>query len=172
MKRFFSLLLVLLLCGLLTACGGKEAQTVYEVNGFTIDKAAQTITKDETVYTYDVSGSTITITYPNGAEYFWTYWENGGYGGCSGDYDPDRYADGPALLKVISYQPPRESGRYFGIGLLLAAAGLFNLVSPRIAWYLRYGWRFKDSEPSEAALVFGRVGGGVVLIFGILTMLL
>lgn len=170
MKRIFPLLLALLLCGLLVGCGGK-AQTVYEVNGFTIDQNAQTITRGEDVYQYTISGSEVTILYPNGAKYFWNYGDTSGYGGWSDDYDPARYASGDALLDVIAYQAPRTSGGYGGFGLLLAAVGLFNLLAPRTSWYLGYGWRFKDAEPSDEALVLGRVGGGIALLAGLLLMI-
>lgn len=171
MKRIYCFLLTLLLCGLLTSCGGK-AQTVYEVNGFTIDKEAQTITKGEDVYHYTISGSKVTILYPNGAEYFWNYGDTFGYGGWSDDYDPARYAGGDALLGVIAYQAPRASGGYVGFGLLLAAVGLFDLLAPHVSWYLAYGWRFKDAEPSDVALVLGRIGGGIALLAGIWMMFL
>lgn len=48
------------------------------------------------------------------------------------------------------------------LGLL--AAGLFILMLSRKAWYMRSGWRFKDAEPSELALVVGRVSGAVVVV--------
>lgn len=172
MKRICCFLLALLLCGLLTACG-KKAQTVYEVNGFTIDKEAQTVTKGEDVYCYTTSGSTVTILYPNGAKYWWTYGSGDAtvsYGGWSDDYDPARYASGDALLDIIAYKAPRSSGGNSGFGLLLAAAGLFNLLVPRVSWYLGYGWRFKDAEPSDAALALGRIGGGIALLAGIWMM--
>lgn len=173
MKRICCFLLTLLLCGLLAACGG-EAQTVYEVNGFTMDREAQTITKGEDVYRYVIHGDTVTILYPNGAEYWWTYGRGGdggatiSYGGWSDDYDPVRYAGGDALLDIINYQAPKSSGGNGGVGLLIAVIGLFNLLAPRASWYLGYGWRFKDAEPSDAALVLGRIGGGLALLAGVL----
>ena len=167
MKRICCFLLTLLLCGLLTACVGKT-QTVYEVNGFTIDKEAQTITKDGDVYHYEISGDEITITYPNGASYYWTYWEHGGYGGWTDDYDPVRYADGDDLLDIIGHKASRSSSGNGGVGLLIAAIGLFDLLFPRVSWYLGYGWRFKDAEPSDAALVLSRIGGGIALLVGVL----
>ena len=37
--------------------------------------------------------------------------------------------------------------------LLLEAVGVFNLAAPRAAWYAEWGWRIKDAEPSDRALV-------------------
>ena len=52
-------------------------------------------------------------------------------------------------------------------GLLLIAVGILNLVAPEALWYLGYGWRYKDAEPSEAAISFGRISGAIVIVIGI-----
>ena len=78
MKRSILFLLVILLCATLVSCGRNFAPTVYEKDGYTVDLEAGTITKDEDVYTFSISGngnkSSIHIVYPNGASYFfeWT----------------------------------------------------------------------------------------------------
>ena len=54
--------------------------------------------------------------------------------------------------------------------LLLWAIGLFNVLAPRAAWYLSYGWRFKDAEPSDAALMMARIGGVIAIIIGFCVM--
>lgn len=172
MKHTARFWLALILCLLLTGCGAANKETTpHEVNGFTIDKAEQTITRDRDVYHYTISGSTVTIFYPDGSRYYWTYSDMGGYGGSSSDYDPIRYASGDTLLDVINYQPPRRTSGNFGAGLLLAAIGLLNLLAPRVSWYLSYGWRFRNAEPSDAALVLGRIGGGIVLFIGFLLII-
>ena len=171
MKRPIFLMLCLLAAILLTACGGqRESANTYEKDGFTVNREAGTITHGEDVYTYEISsgGSSIQITYPNGATYHWTWSGNMGYGGWSDDYDPERYADGDTLIDLVNFQPPRESSGDPLLGLLALAAGVFNLVSPRTAWYLSYGWRFRDAEPSDEALVLGRVGGGAAVCIGLL----
>ena len=172
MKR--SIPLLLLLCLLVTGCGRKQADlTVYEYNGFTVDTQTQTITRGDDVYRYAFSGSEVTITYPNGAAYWWKYEQNGGVGGWSGDYDTDRYADGWDLLNALSYEPPRQSGgRNAPVGLLLIPVGLFLLISPRTVWYLSHGWRFKNAEPSDLALGLNRLGGGAARVRGVLLLLL
>lgn len=50
------------------------------------------------------------------------------------------------------------------LAALLLAVGIFNTAAPQTAWWLEYGWRFKDAEPSDLALGANRILG-VVLIF-------
>lgn len=65
-------------------------------------------------------------------------------------------------------QQREARGGYLLVGLLLLGIGIFNTASPRTGWYWSYGWRFKDAEPSEAALLAGRLGGVVCIIIGII----
>ncbi len=41
---------------------------------------------------------------------------------------------------------------------------IITIFAPRMAWYLSSGWKFKNSEPSDGALVFHRLSGIVVAI--------
>ena len=177
MKRGI-LLCILALLLLLTACGsgnGENAQ-VFKKDGYTVDQENRTITSGADVYTYTVSGngsiSEITITYPNGATYFWQWNGNSGHGGWSDDFDPVRYADGDPLMDLIHFQPePERSGVPGAVIFLLLAIGAFHLAAPRTAWYLSYGWRFKGAEPSDAALVLGRAGGVIAVIIALILFL-
>jgi len=45
--------------------------------------------------------------------------------------------------------------------------GIFNLIAPDAAWHLSLGWQFKDAEPSDAALVMTRIGGGAAVLIGL-----
>ena len=63
---------------------------------------------------------------------------------------------------------PEESGGSPPLGLLLIALGIWGAAAPRSVWYLSYGWRFKNAEPSEAALLAERLGGGVAVVVGII----
>ena len=179
MRRVILLCLSALLL-LLTACGGSRRDgdpSVFEKDGYTVDLERQTITHGEDVYTFSVSGggssSTIRIIYPNGASYFWTWSGNSGHGGWSDDYDPARYTDGDTLMALIDFRPePEGSGGSPLLALLLLAVGLFDLISPRTAWYLGYGWRFKDAEPSDAALVLYRVGGVIAVLAALIVFFL
>ena len=55
--------------------------------------------------------------------------------------------------------------------ILLILVGIFNIALPDVAWYLQYGWRYKDAEPSDAALVFNRIGGVAAIIMAVIMML-
>ena len=50
--------------------------------------------------------------------------------------------------------------------IIFILIGLFNLAAPEAAWYLSRGWQFKDAEPSDAALVMTRIGGGAAILIG------
>ncbi|NLY85974.1 MAG: hypothetical protein GX077_06455 [Tissierellia bacterium] len=54
----------------------------------------------------------------------------------------------------------------------LVIIGLFNLLAPRAAWYLEIGWKIKDSEPSDGAIIIHRVFGAILLAIGLLKFLL
>lgn len=55
-------------------------------------------------------------------------------------------------------------------GTSIVAVGIFNLVSPYSAWYLEYGWRYKNAEPSDLALQVCRVSGGVAILAAIILL--
>lgn len=57
------------------------------------------------------------------------------------------------------------------VSFLLIVMGIFQLVSPQTAWYLSYGWRYKNAEPSDIALVMERMGGVVAIIVGIIILI-
>jgi hypothetical protein len=46
----------------------------------------------------------------------------------------------------------------------MIAIGIANLLFPRTFWYLSEGWKFKNSEPSNTALVIIRVIGFFIFI--------
>lgn len=56
------------------------------------------------------------------------------------------------------------------IGLVVIVVGVISVISPETGWYLSHGWRYKDAEPSEAALFFARLGGVVGIIVGLIFM--
>ena len=177
MKRsFFALFLLLVL--VLSACNREPTSSVYtaEVNGlkFIVDPSVGTIQCNGETYRLSVDivgpGRETTITYPDGSKYFWTEAGNGSYGGWSNDYDPDRYIAGEVLLSAWDYTRPatRERSGNPAVGILCVILGLVNLIFPKLVWFLKHGWAFRDAEPSTVALKFIRISGAVVSVFGIL----
>jgi len=174
------LLLTLLLSLLLLASCGKQIgnPNVYDVdyNGttYTVNQNDRTISFNDHVchfeITNNVNGVHFKVTYPDGSS-FWKRWTgNAGYGGWSDDYDETRYVSGDTLWKVLELDHANDrnnSGHWF-FGILLAGLGIFQTASPRTAWWLSHGWRFRDAEPSDLALGLGRVGGVVLIIIGII----
>ena len=72
---------------------------------------------------------------------------------------------------IVAENTPRKqsAGMFFG-KLILIALGLFELLAPEASWYISHGWKYKDAEPSEAALAFTRIGGGIVIAAGIILL--
>ena len=169
MKRIRILLPLFLLAFLLFGC--TEVHEAYSVtrNGieFHVNTYEGTITDGTHIYLIDMSGDSTTITYPNGARYYWTQNGMAGFGGWDDHYDPDTYADGDILMDVLSVNAPREKRGNVPAGILLIALGIFDAFCPRCAWYLSYGWRFKNAEPSDTVLVVSRISGVVAIVIGL-----
>lgn len=53
-------------------------------------------------------------------------------------------------------------------GIVAIVVGVINVISPETGWHLGHGWQFKDAEPSDAALTWGRISGVLAIIFGII----
>lgn len=174
-KRMF----ILLIFVMLSLCACSAAETVYTVVkneiSYVVDRENQTISDGTHTYQYEFSGNTddynVDIVYPDGS----TYWFNksgfSGYGGWSDDYDEDKYVDGDTLCDVLLEKAPKKtnSGKFVG-AIIMAAVGIFNIVSPHTVWYLEYGWRYKDAEPSDMALGFNRVVGVIAIIVAVILL--
>ena len=173
MKKIFLFMLVLM-AAVLILCSCSQPQMKYSVekNGvmYEVDKENNTISDGNNIYKYKFVGNDsdyeVNITYPDGSTYWWKMRGYSGSGGWSDDYDREKYTDGDILTDVLLEDAPKAkySGENFLAIILLIALGLFNIFAPHTAWYLEYGWRYKDAEPSDAAVVFNRLGGIVAII--------
>ena len=183
MKRIFVGLLCALLVISLCSCSSSKdgTSTVYAVNkngtDYVVDTDKGTIFDGTHTYQYELSGSSsgysIKITYPDGSTYWWNTHNSGnlvtGGGGWSDDYDEKRYVDGRTLCDVLEEDVPKEKNpKNIFLILLLFVVGIFNTVTPHTAWYLEYGWRYKNVEPSDLALGLNRFGGVVALIAAVI----
>lgn len=178
-KRLCPVFLSVLLCLTMTACGKEDTYTVTRGNStYTVDTVNTTISDGEYTYQYDLSGSAekyrLEITYPDGSTYWWNQNDGIGHGGWDYDYSENRYADGDVLRDIL--EEGMEDGgpalRFLPVSILLAAVGLWGLISPYSAWYVSHGWRYKDAEPSEAALAVERFGGGFAVFLAVVLLFL
>ena len=179
-KHALTLLLSLLLIFALSGCVGGEVSNTYTVQKhgtvYTVDQEAATIHDGKYTYHFAFTpygdGYRVEITYPNGATYSWTKSGNVGAGGGSENYDDVTYADGFDLIDVLDDGRPRQKDpKPVGLALLLLAVGIFNVAAPRTAWYLEYGWRYKDAEPSDLALAANCIGGVIALVIAVLALI-
>ena len=187
-KRISMFLLAALLLASLCACAEKKTQSALEPYTTGWDGAVYTITpidndkgtiSDGTntySYQYDAAGSSysVTFTYPDGETYRCV--ENGGTssgavfssGSTSLDFDFDKYPDGMTLKRVLERSPSakneKKSTKNVGLIFFLLVIGVINTAWPQATWYLDVGWKVKDAEPSDAALIWGRVVGVALLI--------
>ncbi len=171
MKKLIGLLLVM---GLLLAGCGQRTQTYMVEKGgkrYTVDTGSQTIREGNYIYRYELTrttdGYSLEITYPNGATYFYSQGKTDGTGGWSENYDAGRFASGTVLREALEESVLTEKGKssYLGLAVLLAGLGVWCAAAPRSVWYLKGGWKYKDAEPSEAAVwAYRIVGAGLVVI--------
>ena len=181
MKRFAFCLMLLAL--LLSACSTEKAAPVliveYDDMTFTVDTEQGTITHGSDVYelSYSRVGSVVTtyITYPNDAEFYWT---DTGYTRHSGNYDPERYVNGERLQHMLEnagitaenasdVQTSREKKGSPLLGAVCIILGAVMFFFPDLFWQLKYGWAYKNAEPSRLALGAGMVSGVVIAVLGV-----
>jgi hypothetical protein len=53
------------------------------------------------------------------------------------------------------------------VPIIFIIVGALNVIYPRAAWYMKYGWQFKNAEPSDAAIIMIRIGGIIAIVIGI-----
>jgi hypothetical protein len=172
-KHFRFLLPLLLFALLLSGCAGEPQPYEYTSGEYTVtvDPINQTITGNGQVYTYTVERTQVAdwyeITFPDGSSYWWSDSGYVGAGGWSDDYREDKYLPGDFLVDALKQSAPREKQGSVGIGFLLMGLGALDFFLPEFPFYSKYGWRFKNAEPSEAYLTFTRISGAIVAIAGL-----
>lgn len=172
----FLTLLTALVC-MLAGCG---ARGTVPLNGKELLLKDSVAEYDGNQYPYSKTAGGISVTYPNGYVYSRTFQQNSSTDAWSMPLDGDLsvitqagYPEGDALLDCILQLDPMSKNGPGGLlfALLCWALGLWGLLSPRSMWYVGYGWRFRDAEPSDAALIAERIGGGLVVLVGIVLLL-
>lgn len=183
MSKRWGLLLAVCLLALLCGCAqGKTEPTAGTVayNGtdyvVTPDEGDGGTISDGTytyryAYTTTGSGYRVTFEYPDGEQYTWT--QNGSVGTGSGtSLHSGKYPDGTTLLAVLEKQLPAKKAEKNGVLIvLLLLLGAVNTAWPKGAWYLETGWKLRDAEPSEAALLVNRLLGVALLVAALICLL-
>lgn len=173
MKRTLAFILLLLLFAGLFGCASRIVyETTVGDETFTVDLDARTITDSEgRVYSFKLgesdSGDSVSITYPNGDVYS-TWTEGSGMGFSTGELSDgvhygDTLADAVrnrprALYKVIA-------GKFVAVVVIIV--GIIGISAPEAVWQLNRGWKFKEAEPSNVALIMNRVIGGFMAVVGV-----
>ena len=191
MKRTISVFALLLAAVMLLAGCKKEplpkVYTVYSYGApYTIDTEGRTISDGTYTYGYEyaASGSRVSFTYPDGNVYSAGIQSanSSGAGGLSAgsvsaDYDySSGYTDPLSLCYALTSPMETERAASSGsnhpfVALLLCGVGIFNLAAPKASWYLSYGWRFKDAEPSDAYMALARIGGAIAVVIGVIMLI-
>ena len=173
MKHFRFLLPLLLFALLLSGCAGEPQPYEYTSGEYTVtvDPINQTITNGTEVYTYVIvemgTANRYEITFPDRSLYWWSDSGQFGNGGWSDDFDTDNWGYAEFLVDALKQSAPREKQGSVGIGFLLICLGALDFFLPELPFYSKYGWRFKNAEPSEAYLTFTRISGAIVAIAGL-----
>lgn len=167
-KRYFAVFIIILIAGF-TACGQKKEtyETVYKGQSCQINTKNHTVSYDGEIYRYEITKGRVSITYPDGAGYFFAL-ESGSIreSGWSEGYDPQKYIPGDDLYDILSKEIPSGNGKNYIVVIFCGVIGLWNLFLPYPAWYLSFGWRYEDAKPSSFALAMTRCAGLLILLFG------
>lgn len=115
------------------------------------------------------------VTFENGNHYYFERSGASGHGGGSLELTTEeRHLAEEAIdqyEKIHQSARSRQQSSGNPIGLLFIFIGLFGVVSPHSAWYLEVGWKLRDAEPSEFALIAHRVGGAFIVLIGLFILL-
>ena len=140
---------------------------------FTVNPAERTITDEWGTYQYEISGKAsdydITITYPNGRVY---HYNNSGAIRWSDGPNKFDYTPGSFLCDALKDEIPPDPFDDTVLGLVLMAIGAFYVMTPKAAWFLELGWRYKGTAPSDWTLLLHSIGGGFAIIIGLIMVIL
>ena len=163
----FFLMAAIFLCTALLFSGCGKSSGTLQVQGYTIDRTDSTISRDGVTYHYQVIGDSVTITYPDQSTYQTMYQNGGSFSGWSEDYDPDNGVPGDVLTDLVCENAvPKRDTLHWILSFLCWLLGGFILIFPKASWYVCYGWRFQNTEPSSAALIWERITGVILIIAG------
>lgn len=178
-RRIVALAPLLLVFCLLAGCSSSADPTPYSALGgstyFTVDPGAHTVSDGTYTYVYKTDGNGLEITYPGGEVFQYRTTNSGnGFSSATGSWrgglgPKGNYAKAWDLAEALAQQTPTQSDGQGHplLALLFVALGVWYAVAPYSAWYVAYGWRYKNAEPSDAALPVCRCSGVVAIILGV-----
>ena len=151
------------------------AGTPVEVDGhaLVVDFQAGTITGEGEVYSFAIQGDSIRIDYPNGVYFVRTGSATAGYGPLDQPFSTAGYLSEDTLFKALEGGDTEggwRPGSYAPLAVLLLPLGIFSLAKPERAWYVSWGWRYKNAEPSDGALLAQQLEGVVLVVIGIVVI--
>ena len=184
-KRFYIVLIsivAVILTLSLCACSS-SVDTLYTITEneieFTVDTESKTITDGVNQYLYNVTENdsmrNIEIIYPDGSSYWKTIDMSGNVSvesvGWSGDYNEEHYIDGDTLCDILPLEDFTEMNYTdIVISILIFGLGVFCVICPKAAWYLEYGWKYKNAEPSDLVLGINRVLGVIFIVYSVVSL--
>ena len=178
MKKTISIVLCLLLVLLMVGCAKEDIGKVKRINKngiqFTVDTENHTIEDGSLTYSYAINGSEIVIRYPDGQTYTWKESNGIGTGSTSLDFDYSTHMEPSTLLSVIEdahNTSSKTTHKNTGVGIILLLIGAVYAVWPKKLWFISWGWRYKNAEPSDLAIGVFRVVGVIVGIIGLIIII-
>lgn len=179
----FLLLILTLSTMLLTACTDETAiKQVYQKVAV-INYTDRTITYDGVTYHYEYSHNKLKLVYPN--ETICTLYNRDSFISMDWQYSENQGEDVKAVYElgylhpnVIMYQileaPPTSKPEKaeaiessFG-GVFVIFIGAFIVFFPKTVWLMKDGWRKKEAQPSNTAIIMHRVSGIVAILAGLI----
>jgi len=169
MKRVVLLVLVVALVICLSACAFFE-EKIDPAAG--VDTENKSVTIGTHVYRYTLLGDTrnweLTIWYPDGSCYITNPYQNdSNITTWNGGSDYAEAKDLAAMIRRAEGLDVKREPRPILLPLLLLGTGIFCIAKPYESWWLSHGWRYKNAEPSEAALHMSRLGGVAVILIAV-----
>lgn len=174
-KIILSILIITMIVSLFSCVAEEKDYTVINGNTkYTVDVSEKTISDGTNIYKYTFTENSenmnIEIIYPDGSSYFEMRQGNSTASGWSHGYDEEKYPSGEILCDVVVNERKPKSEMIEGliIAAIFAVLGIIMIVFPGSRlWYRRYGWMFKNAEPSEAAITMNYVLGGICIAVAI-----
>lgn len=182
-KQAILLMVFILLLSLLSGCSSQQNSMTIDGKTVTLNLESREVQVDDQVYRYVTDEAQIEIEYPNGMVFRRVYETEGTVDDwiktsetVDATYlDKMGYLEPNVLInQVIRFSPDSDSDQKdspSALGVFLVTLGILNVLFPRWFWNIQYGWRYKNTEPTDTAINIQRLGGIIAIIVGFILML-